>query len=248
MQKLSVIITTFNEQSHIDKLIASVKFADQILIVDSYSTDQTLPLLKKYDFVEVLQHKYESPAKQKNWIIPQAKHPWILLLDADERVTEALKKEIEVLLKEPPKEKTAFWIYRQNHFLGKPLKHIWKKDKVVRLFMRDLHRYKEVAVHEEIDIKNTKHIGVLKEKLLHFTYKDTAHFIAKLDRYADYFARSAQLSILQKLYGLTLKPIARFLKHYIVECGFLDGYRGFVLSVLMAYGVLLRYVKAFASK
>jgi len=120
MEKLSVIITTFNEAKHIKGVLESVQWADEVIVVDSYSTDATMELAEKFP-TKIFQRKYVSPADQKNWAIPQATHNWILILDADERVTPDLKNEIISLLQKPL-EKDAFWIPRQSFFMGKKAK------------------------------------------------------------------------------------------------------------------------------
>src|SRR5690606_36060853 len=119
LQKLTVIIPTGNEEHNIREVLESVKFADEIMVVDSFSTDKTLEIAKEYtDFI--VQREYQYSASQKNWAIPQATHECILLVDADERVTPELQKEIQDILNNPPQDDTAgYWIYRMNHFMGK---------------------------------------------------------------------------------------------------------------------------------
>ena len=137
MQKinLTAIITTFNEEHNIEDVIKSVAFADEILVVDSYSTDNTTQIARSLG-ASVIEHEYINGATQKNWIIPQARNPWIILLDADERVPDQLRNEIIEVLKTNP-EVAGFWIYRTFHFMGKLIKHSgWKNDKVIRLFKR----------------------------------------------------------------------------------------------------------------
>ena len=222
------------------ELLESVKWADEIMVVDSFSTDETVEIAREYtDFI--LQRKYTTPANQKNWAIPQATHPWILLLDADERVTPNLKKEILQTIENQPKE-VAFWISRENYFMQKRVKYSgWQNDAVIRLFRRDECRYENKAVHEEIETQGK--VGRLKAKLTHNTYKDMAHFLEKMQRYArlsaqDYAPKTPRVT----LYHLWLKPAFRFFKHYILKLGFLDGKVGFIISAIMAWGVFLRYV------
>jgi len=135
MQKLTAIIPTKNEAHNIVEAIQSVDFADEIIIVDSFSTDETLNLAKPR-VTKVIQREYENSASQKNWAIPQAKYDWILILDADERVTQSLREEIQQILSNNPKE-SGFWIYRNNHFMGKKVRFSgWQGDKVIRLFKK----------------------------------------------------------------------------------------------------------------
>ena len=182
MQKISVIIPTLNEALNIEGVLTAVQWADELLIVDSFSTDDTLKLAAKFP-VRVLQRNYIGPADQKNWAIPQASHEWILLLDADERVTPALQQEIQSWLqKDIPFD--AFWIGRQNFFMGKKINYSgWQGDAVVRFFHRDRCRYNEKQVHEEIDTSNIS-VSRLKNKMEHYTYRNMDHFLDKMRRYA----------------------------------------------------------------
>lgn len=242
MRKITVIIPTFNEAHNIAGVLDTVQWADEIIIIDSFSTDQTLEIASQYK-VQILQRTYVGPADQKNWAIPKAKHEWILLLDADERVPPALREEIEDWLrKEIPFD--AFWIGRQNFFMGKQIRYSgWQGDAVVRFFHRDKCRYNDKQVHEEIVTTNLK-VAKLKNKMLHYTFKDSNHFLEKMRRYADWsaqdhFAKTKRVSY----FHLFFKPLFRFFKHFIWQRGFLDGKIGFIISVIMAWSVFLRYTK-----
>ena len=238
---LTVIITTFNEALHIGDLLDNIRWADEIIVVDSFSTDDTAGIAKKQGAI-VHQRAYKGPADQKNWAIQQASNEWILLLDADERVTPALKKEVQRLLKQPNPHIDAYWIPRQNYFLGKKIKYSgWQGDKVIRFFKSSC-RYNDKQVHEEIETKGIN-VGQLKGKLEHFTYRNMEHFLDKMRRYArwsalDYEAKTKRVG----LFHLWVKPGFRFIKHYFIKGGFRDGKAGFIISVVMAWGVFLRYV------
>ena len=239
--KLTAIIPTGNEEHNIKDVIASVQFADEIMVVDSFSTDNTLNIAKQYtDFV--VRREYINSASQKNWAIPQANNEWILLVDADERVSEDLKNEILNTLKNNPEE-VAFWIGRSNDFMGKRIKYSgWQGDKVIRLFRKSKCTYENKEVHAEI-IANGK-VGKLKHKLIHNTYVSLDHYIDKLNRYAWWQAKDLQKKGIKITpYHLLIKPIYRFVKHYIIGKGFLDGIPGFAIAVLEAYAVGSRYLK-----
>jgi len=244
--KITAIIPTFNEERHIKEVIESVLFADEILIVDSFSTDKTLKIAKEYN-VKIIQRNYEYSASQKNWAIPQATHEWILLVDADERVTPALKDEIKIVLKNEPKE-SAFWIYRENYFMGKRMKYSGlNTDKVIRLFKKDLCSYEDKHVHSEII--TTGKVGFLKSKLTHDTYFTLDKHLEKKNRYAwwsakDHIKKSNQIH----LFHVIVKPIWRFLKHYLLQRGFLDGMPGLAYAYIESYGVFTRYVKIWLLK
>tara|TARA_Y100000739_G_scaffold199595_1_gene183253 strand:+ start:322 stop:1077 length:756 start_codon:yes stop_codon:yes gene_type:complete len=239
MEKLTAIIPTFNEEHNIVEAIKSVDFADEIIVVDSLSTDRTIELAKQI-VTKVIKRKYENSASQKNWAIPQAKHEWILILDADERVPKELKIEIQNILKSNPDE-SGFWIGRTNYFMNKRIRFSgWRGDRVIRLFKRDECRYEELNVHAEIISEGT--VGSLKQKLIHNTYVSGADFQKKLDRYAtwqakDYDSKTGTISF----YHTHIKPSIRFCKHFIFQLGFLDGKVGFIISRYQANAVKMRY-------
>ena len=176
MLKLTAIIPTGNEEHNIVEAIQSVSFADEVMVVDSFSTDKTVELAKPLAN-KIIQREYQNSASQKNWAIPQAKYEWILLLDADERITTELAEEIKDILSSQPIE-SGFWIYRQNYFMGKKVRFSgWQDDKVIRLFKRDECRYEDKHVHAEITTQGK--IGFLKNKMLHNTLFNMQDYLLK---------------------------------------------------------------------
>ena len=248
MHSLSVIITTFNEEHNIQGVLESVAWADEVIVVDSFSEDRTVEIARQYTR-RVMQRQYTGPANQKNWAIPQASHEWILLLDADERVPEKLKLEIQKYLNQESIAYDAFWIGRRNFFMGKEVHYSgWQGDAVVRFFRRDLCRYNDKQVHEEVITEGLR-VGYLDNKLLHYTYHNMDHFLAKMRRYArwsaqDYSKKTKRVTA----FHLFFKPLFRFFKHYLLQLGFLDGKVGLVVSVVMAWGVFLRYANLMERK
>lgn len=240
MKNITAIITTLNEEINIAKAITSVSFANEILIVDSFSSDKTIEIAQSMG-ARIIQREYENCGSQKNWAIPQAKHEWIILIDADEIVSNELKIEIQTLLKKDIKE-AGFWIYRENFFLGKKIKYSgWQSDKVIRLFKRDECRYEIKRVHAEIT-SNGK-IGFLKNKLIHNTYKNFDQYLSKIERYAKLQSEDLDEKKIKIItFQFILKPPFRFIKHYIIQKGFLDGSVGFIIAALQSYGVMLRYI------
>ena len=186
---------------------------------------------------------YSVLRNKKNWAIPQAAHEWVLLLDADERVTPELKQEIQELLALPELEYDAFQIKRRNFFLGKKIRFGgWRGNKVIRLIRRDVCRYK-MQSHEELETEGIR-LAQLEKKIDHFPFKDTAHFVDKMRQYAEWSAQD-RLERTRKVgwFHLWIKPGIRFFKHFFVQLGFLDGKTGFIISSIMAWSVFLRYVK-----
>jgi glycosyltransferase involved in cell wall biosynthesis len=251
---LTVIFTTYNEEHNIGEAVESVLgWADEIIVVDSFSTDDTLTILKKYD-VKILQRKYLGPADQKNWAIPHAKNEWVLLMDADERATLEMRAEITNILMEHSdtlrkgREKTRFdcyWIGFRHYFMDKPVNYSgWQNDKTIRLIRRDVCRYNDKQVHEEIKRTSGMQIGFLSSKFEHYTFKDLHHFIAKQERYANWSALDHEKKTGRVTYfHLFIKPFARFLKHFVIKRGFLDGHVGVIIASVAAWSVFLRYVK-----
>jgi glycosyltransferase involved in cell wall biosynthesis len=239
--RLSVIVPTYNEEATLGECLESVGFADEILVVDSFSRDRTLEIARAHG-ARVLQHEYVYSARQKNWAIPQATHEWILLVDSDERVTPGLRDEILTLLREGPHH-DGYWILRANHFLGRRIVHCgWGSDKVIRLFRRDVARYQDREVHAEIDLPGP--LPTLTHTLEHHSFRSFGQYFRKLQLYSEWGAsqlykegkRSGALQILGR-------PVTRFLKMYVIRLGFMDGLHGLVLSILGAFTVYLKYAR-----
>src|SRR6059036_778682 len=238
---LSVIVPTLNEEATLRDCLESVRFADEILVVDSFSIDATVDIAREFG-ARVLQHEYVYSARQKNWAIPQAKHEWILLVDSDERVTPGLREEILALLASGPRH-DGYWILRDNHFLGRRMKRCgWGTDRVIRLFRRDVARYRDREVHAEIDLPGT--LPVLEHPLEHHTFRSFGQYWRKLQIYSEWGA--AQLYKEGKRAGafeVFGRPVTRFLKMYVLRLGFLEGLHGLVLSMLGAFTVYLKYAR-----
>ena len=241
MQKITTIIPTKNEECNIREAIQSVYFSDEIIIVDSFSTDKTVQIAKSLS-AKVIQRDYENSASQKNWAIPQTKYNWILILDADERIPSELAKEIKHILTQQTTE-TAFWIYRNNYFMGKQVRFSgWQNDKVIRLFKKGECYYEKKHVHAEISTKGK--IGYLKNKINHHTCISIKDYLLKIKRYANWQSKDYQNKTgLITPYHFIIKPLIRFIKHYFFQLGFLDGMTGMTIASIQAYAVFLRYIK-----
>ena len=242
MTKISAIIPTYNEAHNIAAAIASVSFADEILVVDSFSSDETVAIAQQKG-ARIIQRAYQNSASQKNWAIPQAQYEWIVLLDADERIEPPLRDEILAIVQNTAKKEVAYWIKRRNFFMGKEVRYSgWQGDKVIRLFKRDKCRYEEKSVHAEVLADGP--VGVLKQKLIHNTYKDVFHYLEKWDRYTTWSAidrdnRGEQPS----WFHFLIKPAFRFFKDFFLQRGFLDGLVGFLICMLSGMSVFMRSLK-----
>ena len=242
MEKITAIIPSFNEEKNIRCAIESCLFADEIIVVDSFSKDKTVEIAKSFPEVKVLEHEYVHSAAQKNWTIPQASNDWIFLLDADESTTPELIREIRDTVKSP--QHVAYWIGRQNFFMDQKLNHIWSGDAVIRLFRKSKCKYEDKHVHAEILAEGP--IGRLKNKMNHDTYKGkglTSH-LKKADRYSTWAALD-RVDRIKKVnaYHLLVKPFFAFVKRYFLHLGILDGKAGFIISCMGSWNVFIRNVK-----
>jgi hypothetical protein len=166
----------------------------------------------------------------------------VLIVDADERVTPALREEIlATLTSQHPYD--GYSIYRQNHFLGKTIRFCgWQRDRVLRLFKRDIGRYEDKEVHANVIVNGRT--GVLKNKLLHYTFSSFEQYLRKFDRYTTWAASDrGKKTARVRWHHLTLRPAFRFFRQYVLQLGFLDGKTGLIICALAAYSVFLKYAK-----
>ncbi|PQJ73527.1 glycosyltransferase family 2 protein [Polaribacter butkevichii] len=240
MTKITAIIPTLNEEIHIEEAIQSVKFADEIIVIDSFSTDKTLEIAEQYN-VKIIKRKFDDFSSQKNFAIQQAKNPWIYILDADERVTPEVEKEVLDAVKKP-NGVVGFYVRRSFYFCERKVNYSgFQSDKVIRLFLKENCKYTGL-VHEKITANGE--IGFLKNKIDHFSYRSYDHYISKLNHYAAIQAKELhQKGKRVNIYHVIVKPTARFFIHYFIRLGFLDGFTGFLVAKIQAYGVLTRYIK-----
>lgn len=232
---------TYNEMGYIEKCIESVLFADEILVVDSFSTDGTYEYLKAHSKVRVIQHHFTNFTAQKSFTLKQAANDWVLFLDADEVVSKELKTEI-INTVNGDQDNVAYWFYRNFMFKNEPLRFSgWQTDKNYRLFRRSMANFSDKKiVHETLDIDGKS--GILKEKLTHYCYKNYEDYKEKMIRYGrlkakEDFSRERKFNYLQ----LILKPMWKFFNHYILRLGVLDGKKGVIICYLNALSDLERY-------
>ncbi|MEW6756703.1 MAG: glycosyltransferase family 2 protein [Acidobacteriota bacterium] len=240
--KVTALIPAGNEAHQIREAIRSVEWADEVFVVaDAAGTDGTAVAAGSVPGVRVEVHEYGYSAAQKNWAIPRASHPWIFLLDADERCTSELREEVLALLARGP-EDDAYWIRRRNLYFGRVMRFGgWQTDSVIRLFRREC-RYADRRVHAEIG--GFRSAGRLAGSLLHDTFRDWETYLAKLDRYTTWGAEQDLRDGKQAGFvNVALRPAFRFLKQYVFRLGFLDGIPGVIAVYLAVYGVFLKYAK-----
>jgi len=238
---VTVVIAARNEEAHISGCVASVAgWAAQVLVVENDSTDDTV-LLARAEGAEVLSHPFETIGMQRNAAIARAAHDWVLVLDADERCTPELAREVTALLAAGPAH-DAYRIRRRNFFLGREIRHGgWASDRPVRLFRAQL-RYDERPVHEHVVVAGA--VGALEAPLLHYPYASLAHYFEKLVRYSRDWARQHhERGRRAGPLAVAVRPPARFVSMYLLRGGFLDGAHGVVLAVLAAVSVAAKYAR-----
>lgn len=245
--RITALLPVCNEQANIEACLQSVAWADEVFVVDSFSTDETPEIARRHG-AHVIQHEYINSATQKNWAIPQATHPWVLIVDADERVTPELRDEIlEILARDARGEHVhdGYRIHRLNHFLGRAVRYCgWQNDHCLRLFRRDKGRYQQREVHADMIIDGS--VGWLRGRLLHYTFASFEQYMRKFDRYTTWAAGDRdRITGTVRWYHLTLRPAGRFFKQYVLKRGFLDGKVGLILCVLASFSVFMKYAKLY---
>lgn len=240
---LSVIIITKNEASHIGDCLASVQFADEIIVLDGCSTDATAEIARAHGAQVHQAADWPGFGPQKNRVLALATQPWVLSIDADERVTPALQDEIRQTLSQPQPTYDGYQIARLSEFCGKKIRHSgWWPDYVLRLFRRELGAFDNVPVHEQVLVQGR--VGKLKSWFLHFPFDDLDALVSKINRYSGDAAKMMALKGRRVgVFGLIKHSVWTFIRIYLLRRGFLDGRHGFVLAVTAASGSFLRYSK-----
>ena len=240
-EPLSALVTTKNEERTIRACLESLRWADELVVVDSGSTDGTLAIARSIAD-RVLEHPYENPAAQKNWALGQLTHSWTLILDADERVTPELRREIESVLADRAR-RDGYWIRRENWLYGHPIRNAgWQRDRVLRLFDRNKGAYRPVLVHEEVELQGRA--DRLEAKLQHEPYHDLDQYFEKWGRYSRWSAEELRRrGVRASASRLLFRPWLRFARMYVLEGGFREGRRGIVLCWLAAFSVFTKYAR-----
>lgn len=219
-----------------------MSFADEIVVVDSYSTDATPEIIQKeYPHVRFYQRVFDDFSSQRNFTIDLASHDWVMFFDADERITPKGVAEIVDLFKTEPEE-TAFWVKRIFYYQGKPLvNNNFNEDRTARIFRKSKCRYSDKLVHEQLTINGKSR--VLKHAIEHYSFKDKEDFLQKRLQYSrlkaqEFYREGVQTNILH----FTVRPAFRFFKYYVLKLGFINGRRGYEVARILGYHVYMRYV------
>lgn len=238
---ISGLIITFNEEANIREVLECFDFCDEIIVVDSFSTDKTLEIASEFSKVKIIQNKFEDFTKQRNLALDAAENDWILFLDGDERITPQLREEIIETVKNP-NAKDAYYFYR-TFFLGRTKINFsgTQNDKNFRLFRKSKAHYsKNKKVHETLEVNGTT--GILKHKLLHYSFENYEHFKNKMLSYGK--LKGQELQLKGQKYSVIIqwsKVIFKFFKTYFLKLGFLDGINGIKISYLQSLYVFETY-------
>ncbi|HEX3876074.1 MAG TPA: glycosyltransferase family 2 protein [Bryobacteraceae bacterium] len=240
--KITATIITLNEERNIARAIESLRCCDEILILDSGSTDRTVELAEKLG-VRVCEAGWRGYAGQKNWAAEQAAHDWILSLDADEALSEALEAEIWNLKKGGPKY-DGYTMPRLARYLGRWILHSgWYPDRKIRLYDRRKGKWVGDFVHESVQV--TGRVGQLDSNILHFTCESLSEHVKTMERYTTLAAQEiAARRIDVPLWKAIFDPSWTFVKSYVVQRGFLDGREGLTIAYMAAFYTFLKYAKA----
>ena len=234
---LSVVIITLNEERKLRECLESVKWADEIIVMDSHSGDRTAEIARQYT-QKVYQHDFTGDGPMRNLGIDKAVGQWILTIDADERVTPELRQEIESTLLDP--KASAYYIPRKAHFLGRWMKHCgWWPNYVLRLFRKDCGRYDEHLAHAKVVTKDKT--GKLRSPFLHYPYDTLSEYIAKINSHTSLIARQKMRA--KTVFGCFVWATGKFFRTYLLQLGFLDGEEGLILSILASHYAFLKHTK-----
>lgn len=245
--KISAAIITFNEEQNIKRCLDSlIEIAEEIVVVDSFSTDQTESVCKVYKQVKFIKNEFKGHIEQKNFAIQQAEHDWILSLDADECLSEKLKTEIESIKSADQNNFQAYSMPRLNNYCGQWIRHSgWYPDRKVRLWHRKVGKWGGNNPHDKVILKRNTPSGNLKANLLHYTTDSISTHIDQVNKFSEIAAvqllksKKKQNAILKMLFD----PPFMFIKKYFFQLGFLDGFYGFAIAIISAHAKFLKYAK-----
>lgn len=245
MHKISIVIITYNEQSRIRPTLESIKWCDEIVIVDSCSTDKTVDICNEYSNCKVYSQPFLGYGLQKEFAVEKASNNWVLSIDADEVVTEALRNEIESILSMPLISSPGFYVPITLIFMGKIFRYgAENKCMHLRFFDKSKGNFNTQNVHEAVQIEGIT--SNLKNEILHNSYNDIHHYLMKLNDYTSIYANDAQKrgKRVSKFVSV-FRFIFEFIRQYFIKWNFLNGYAGFVWSTFSAYYVFVKLTKLY---
>lgn len=242
MNKLSATIITKNEEQNIERCLKSLSWVDEIVVVDTGSTDLTKEICTKYN-CNFIEKKWLGFGRTKKAAVDSTQNDWILSIDSDEEVTEELKNKIIEILKTP--DVNAYKIKRRSFYLDRMINHCgWNRDYPLRLFNKRCGNFNNKEIHEFVELEKGEKINIIEESILHYTYPTIESHIKKVNRYSELQAHEMKLEGKSySVFASVLLGLNKFINMYLLRFGFLDGKEGFFLSSISAFGVYLKYIK-----
>ncbi|MGH7259916.1 MAG: glycosyltransferase family 2 protein [Nitrospiraceae bacterium] len=240
--KVSAVVIAYNDEPNMRACLESITWADEVIVVDSHSTDATEKISREFTD-KVFQHDFHGFGRLRNEAVAHASHDWVFSLDTDERATPEIRDEIRCVLAQGP-EADAYFVPRRNYFLGRLIRHCgWYPDyRQPQLFRKSRMTYRDELVHESFDLDGT--VGYLSQHVLQYPFRDLDQYLAKMDRYSDLMAdRMARQGRRFRTHQLVTHPVFTFMKMYLGRAGFLEGMPGLILSGLYAYYTFIKYAK-----
>lgn len=240
-QFLTALVITYNEEQNIKTVLDHLAFADEIIVVDSFSTDKTFEIASDFKNTKVVQRVFDNFASQRNYALSLASNSWILFVDADERLTANLKNEITFIINQE-NSAAAYFIRRNFMFQNRKLHFSgWQTDKIVRLFRKENAFYNhEKIVHEKLIVNGRT--GKLKNKIIHYSYSNFEDYKQKMIFYGQLKAREEFLKNTKpNVFHFYIRPVYQFLNQYLLRFGILDGKKGLIICYLNALSVAVRF-------
>ncbi len=246
-ESISACVLTFNEESKIRRCLQSLTWCDEIVVLDSFSTDKTVAICREFTD-RVYQHEWQGYVGQRNLLRGMAQSPWILFIDSDEEVSPPLRDEILAEFKKGTDHYVGYEFPRQVYYLGQWIRHgEWYPDLKLRLFRKDCGRTEGEEPHDKVVVNGP--VRRLKNPLWHYTYDDIRDHLETINRFSGITANQRQLSGKTFRWSdLVFRPLLRFFKGYFLRGGFRDGARGFLIAVFCAFGVFAKYAKQWEQK
>lgn len=243
MARLALVVITLNEEKNIERCLRSVEpLADEIIVVDSGSQDRTVEIARERG-AKVIVHPFENHVSQKNFALSQASAEWVLSLDADEALSDELKKSMEKALQNPQYQGYTF--NRLTNYCGRWIRHSgWYPDRKLRLVKNGMAYWTGRNPHDRLILKTQETPGHLKGDILHYSYYSLDDHLRQMIHFTHISAEELfREGVTPNLYHFTLKPCVKFIRHYVIRLGFLDGFEGFQIARMSAYGQFLKYAR-----
>lgn len=243
MIKLSAVLIVHNEERNIKACLDAVKeVVDEIVVIDSYSTDKTAEICKSYPNLVLEQRAFTDYVDQKNYAVQVTSNDYVLALDADEVLSKELQQEI--LHVKENWESDGYKFNRLTSLCGKWIKHSgWYPDNILRLWDRRKGKWEGELIHEKVIMQKKAVISSLSGDLLHYSYHNLSQYLRRITTYAEMAAKAKyQKGKNVSCVGLIVRPFFGFFKKYVIKLGFLDGYYGFIIAKLSAYGIFQKYI------